>query len=444
MHDRARKGNPIVVIQGAHFGSEAKGAAALALCERLGVKWVVRTGSINAGHTVYYNGNRHVFQQLPVGALLPNTGVVIGPGAYVSLETMASEVEMSGCRDRLLVDKHCGVHLDDYTREAAVEARNLRIGATGKGCAEAIVHKIGDRGVGVPLLLKDRWGDRETARYGGRPSFCDTAEILTDAYHSGQRIMLEGTQGTLLDLHCGPYPYVTSRQTIASAWVAEAGLSPALDYEVILVARTYPIRVAGNSGPMGREISWPRLARRMNARLRDRNLEPIVAEEALREFEDCLDAQTALLSNDMHENGVALYAATYAMMAMSDAGRTEIGKLFETTTVTKRLRRVAELDVDRLRLTVKKEQPAYLILTFLNYVFPELAHEREIHDEAMRYISDLQEQIRCHIRYVTIGPRSEDMLEVRVSKAAAVNDRRSIIVPGPAAHWLDHDPDVED
>ncbi len=398
---------PVLIVQGAQWGSEGKGGVAYSLCQRESVKWAVRTGSINAGHTVYHNGKKLVFQQLPTGSALPDINVVIGPGAYVHVDTFIKEVEQANCRDRIFVDGQCGIHLDDYTKEASLENRKLRIGATGKGCAEAIIHKIKDRGLpGPPLLLRDRWDDLFE-----KPMACDAAYMLTKAYDNGERILLEGTQGELLDFHTGPYPFVTSRQTLAASWVSEAGLSPALDYDVILVARTYPIRVAGNSGPMGKEITWPVLARRMNERLLKFGHPAVVDEGVIEEYEFFLERSiNARKVKGSDPNETSLMAPTEAIMAMSDYSQKELYKLFETTTVTKRLRRIAELDVEQLRRTVSKVKPVYLVLTFLNYVFPEIAYTKQIHEEAERYILELQSFIGCPITYVTIGPKPEDMI----------------------------------
>jgi adenylosuccinate synthase len=99
----------------------------------------------------------------------------------------------------------------------------------------------------VELLAGD---SRELAQY-----LRATAEVLDDAHARGDRIMLEGTQGTALSLHHGRYPHVTSRDTTASGCLAEAGINPRRVRRVVVVCRTYPIRVGGPSGPMGQEIN---------------------------------------------------------------------------------------------------------------------------------------------------------------------------------------------
>ena len=98
-------------------------------------------------------------------------------------------------------------------------------------------------------------------------------DVLGDAYASRQRILLEGTQGTALSLYHGRYPHVTSRDTTAAGCLAEAGIAPARVGRVILVCRTYPIRVgdgsAGSSGPMEQPITWDDLATRSKVPLED-------------------------------------------------------------------------------------------------------------------------------------------------------------------------------
>ncbi len=162
---------------------------------------------------------------------------------------------------------------------------------------------------------------------------------------------------------------------------------------------------------MGKEITWPVLARRMNERLLKFGHPAVVDEGVIEEYEFFLERSiNARKVKGSDPNETSLMAPTEAIMAMSDYSQKELYKLFETTTVTKRLRRIAELDVEQLRRTVSKVKPVYLVLTFLNYVFPEIAYTKQIHEEAERYILELQSFIGCPITYVTIGPKPEDMI----------------------------------
>jgi adenylosuccinate synthase len=86
--------------------------------------------------------------------------------------------------------------------------------------------------------------------------FDDTAAYLQGAASDERDILIEGTQGSGLSLVHGPWPYVTSCDTNVAQMLVDTGLPPGALTETILVARTYPIRVAGHSGPMFKEIDW--------------------------------------------------------------------------------------------------------------------------------------------------------------------------------------------
>jgi adenylosuccinate synthase len=90
----------------------------------------------------------------------------------------------------------------------------------------------------------------------------DVREQLDRLYRKGTRVLLEGTQGTALSIHHGLYPSVTSRETSASGCMADAGISHRRVKRVIMVVRTYPIRVGGTSGWMGRGLEWEDIAER--------------------------------------------------------------------------------------------------------------------------------------------------------------------------------------
>ncbi|MDJ0931289.1 adenylosuccinate synthetase [Breoghania sp.] len=87
-------------------------------------------------------------------------------------------------------------------------------------------------------------------------------QVLASAMVAGQRILLEGTQGTGLSLHHGDYPHVTTRDTSVSGCLADAGIAPSNVRKIIMVCRTYPIRVGGPSGPMAHEVDMPEIHRR--------------------------------------------------------------------------------------------------------------------------------------------------------------------------------------
>src|SRR5258705_4253692 len=140
------------------------------------------------------------------------------------------------------------------------------IGSTGQGVGYATARKV-LRGGGSKQVKLAR--DIAVLRRYVR----DALEILDEAYAKGRRVFLEGTQGTGLSLHHGDYPHVTSRETTVGGCLGEAGISPARVRRIIMVCRTYPIRVqsplGGSSGHMSRELTWAEIARRSHIPLNE-------------------------------------------------------------------------------------------------------------------------------------------------------------------------------
>lgn len=440
----------ITIVQGAQWGSEAKGAIAAYLVHDMGIKHIVRTGAINAGHTFYVGDVAYKMQQLPVGWDKWDANLVIGAGAYVHPPTLDREVMMvakaadaaragkaGNPMQRLFIDERCAVHDQMAEAESKKANRHHAMGATGKGCSQAIVSKINMRGEEVTDMGRER---RNPVLFSDHPyslpfgaRLTDTEEMLNSAYDRGEGILLEGTQGSLLDLHLGPYPYTTSRMTSAANWVAECGLSPSLAYMPVLVARTYPIRVAGNSGPMPNEMCWPDLVRNMNYIREGHRLPPILDEVAIRHFEYSLervakeqfgnDLPLGSLGHDQHlwapdqrvKHRVALSELHAAALRYMEDRYTpsynDLIKVFELTTVTRKLRRIAKLDLTLLKIAVRQTRPAYIALTFLNYEFPHLWNEEDsdkVRDdrEVRAYITQIENAVGVEVGLVSTGPRS--------------------------------------
>lgn len=413
---------PIVVVVGAQYGSESKGVVVGHLALERNIDICVRTGSINAGHTVYYKGVAYKMQQIPVAWVNPHTKLVIGAGTYISPEILEREIEMineatgQDVRTRLFIDKRCGMHLPEHHHQE--QGLHERMGSTGEGVAAAIIDKMGRR------FEYKRFGDMKEYIADNRLLCLDTVSMLHMAYDNGQSIMIEGTQGTLLDFHLGHYPYVTSRQTIAANWAAEAGLSPSMKYEVIMVVRAYPIRVAGNSGPFPKEISWSKLARDINARMVSKGLPVRVKEEAIAEYEDALSRRAKELglpsaspeewgANDRKVYGPALSTLHKTVLeSLDEATLSELKKLFEFTTVTKKLRRIAELSYEELEMSAMLNRPAKIVLNFLNYKFPELwgansweeITSKDSDGEYAKFIKSVEDATHSSVAYVNVQP----------------------------------------
>lgn len=263
----------VTALVGAQFGSEGKGLVAAALADQYPIH--VRTGAPNAGHT-YYDEHRVkvVARSIPCGAINRSALLVIGAGAFIDLDLLLEEVAFLDARgwnvtERLFVDPKAALvdPIRHHQLEGGVRGRaHELIGSTGEGVGPARMAKLA-RGTFSGDLAWSRLehaGDERPAgifRQAGI-KLVDTAQMLNQLYDDGSSILLEGTQGSGLSVTHGPWPYVTSCDTNAGQLAVDAGLAPGLVNDVILVARTFPIRVAGRSGPLPKETSWEAIGER--------------------------------------------------------------------------------------------------------------------------------------------------------------------------------------
>ena len=242
------------VYVGGQYGSEGKGHIISYVAREYDV--LVRVGGPNAGHKVYMDGGAVTHHQLPSGTLRTNAKLLIGPGAVLNTDLLLQEIaQCKVSADRLGIDPQAMViSKADIAGEVKLQKR---IGSTKQGVGFATARKIRDRGGNVKLAR----GCREL-----HPYLRNVWEELEKAYSAGKRILVEGTQGTGLSIHHGDYPYVTSRDTTVAGCLSEAGISPSRVRKVVMVCRTYPIRVQspprGTSGPMSSEITWREVSKR--------------------------------------------------------------------------------------------------------------------------------------------------------------------------------------
>jgi len=333
------KGNVTVVV-GGQFGSEAKGKVVSFLANEFDV--AVRTGAPNAGHTVFVNDEEFKLQQVPATFSNPKCSLFIGAGALIDPVILRREAERTGAKERIIVDPQAGV-IEEKHREKEHELVK-GIGSTGKGCGAALVDRIWRKDF---LLAKDALKDFHIE---------NVSELLNKKIDEGRNILIEGTQGYGLSLYHGIYPYVTSRDTTASGFLSEAGLSPLLVKDIILVIRTFPIRVAGNSGPLPGEITWKEVSERTGK------------------------------------------------------------ETSETTTVTGKIRRVAEFDPEIVRKAVFANRPTQIALQFLNYLFPEDEGKNkwdELSPEAKEYILGLEKEFGVPVTLIGTGRKNNEMIDRR-------------------------------
>lgn len=242
-------GQLVDVVVGGGYGSEGKGNVAFYLAPDYDL--LVRVGGPNAGHMVpRQDGTSFVHRLLPSGTQNGTAPLVIAPGAVIDVPTLLKEIGDSQVEfERLSIDPKAMVISPGDVR---AEARLVKaIGSTGKGVGVATARRIRNRGTGVKLARDIR---------ELRPYIRETDAILADVFARGGKVLLEGTQGTMLSLYHGEYPHVTSRDTTVAGCLAEAGIASRRVRRVVMVCRTYPIRVqspdGATSGYMSQELTW--------------------------------------------------------------------------------------------------------------------------------------------------------------------------------------------
>ena len=237
------------VLIGGQFGSEGKGNIVGHIAPEYDL--LVRVGGPNAGHLVYAEPKPEKYYHLPSGTRrAPNAKLLLGPGAVIYPKKLLEEIaEHKIDAERLTIDPRAMIITDADREEEAKRFGSISSTAQGVGIASA--RKMTGR------------SDYKEERAAFLARDCDVLQpylrsarqVLADAMVAGQRILLEGTQGTALSLHHGDYPHVTTRDTTVSGCLADAGIPPSNIRKVIMVCRTYPIRVGGPSGPMAHEVN---------------------------------------------------------------------------------------------------------------------------------------------------------------------------------------------
>jgi adenylosuccinate synthase len=286
---------PATVIVGAQWGDEGKGKIVDLLAQESDV--VCRyQGGPNAGHTVIVAGETFKFRQLPSGILSGKVSV-LGAGCVVDPEVLLGEIDDLEGRgisaDPLKISGNAHLIMPWHIAiDGASEKRlgKLQIGTTRRGIGPAYADKAARIGIRVQDLLdpkilrqkievalaeKNVWLERvygaepleleELAeRYESfaqrlRPYVADTSLLVDRALRGGKFVLLEGAQGTLLDLDHGTYPFVTSSGTVAGAAAVGIGIGPNRIDSIIGVAKAYLTRVG--EGPFPTEIAGPDQAR---------------------------------------------------------------------------------------------------------------------------------------------------------------------------------------
>jgi len=329
---------PVSVVVGGQFGSEGKGKVAHFIVRESGAMATVRVGGPNSGHTVTgRNGEPMIFRQLPTACVLPTVKCFIPAGSYVDVPILTAEIERVGFPvDRLFVDPYAVVITEEDKVRERYSGLQERIGSTGSGTGAAVGRRIG-REANV------RFAKDEPAL---TPYITPIVATLRDLLSRGGRVVIEGTQGFGLSLLHGEFPYVTSRDTTAAAFVSEAGVSPLDVDEVVLVIRAFPIRVPGQSGKLRYEIDWSTISAESGSE------DPII----------------------------------------------------EHTSVTHGVRRVARFDPEIVRAAIAANRPTKIVLNHLDYIDKSVDLGGQLSPRIMSFVEQASNMIGRHIDYLGLSP----------------------------------------
>ena len=338
----------ITVVVGGQFGGEGKGKVVSHLCRNDNFDVAVRCGGPNSGHTCTIDDRQVALRQVPVGVVNPATKLYLAAGCLIDPDVLLDEIERFDLTpDRLKIDKNAAIITEDCTRKENELGLREQLGSTLSGVGAAVSKRALrnppiDLAANHPILS---------------PFTCDVAEEVMNGYKNQKKIVIEGTQGFGLSLYHSPYyPNTTSRDTTASAFLSEVGISPLCVSEIIMVIRTFPIRVGGNSGVLFDEISW----------------ETIQKESGY--------------PHDVSEN----------------------------TTVTRTLRRVGRFNLALVKKALNANYNAKIALMgvdYLDYRNKSKVALDELTSKTRDYILELEQNLSTKIGYIGTGPADKEIID---------------------------------
>lgn len=242
------------VVVGGQYGSEGKGKVSAFITKQENIDICVRCGGPNSGHSfVNEKGETIVLRQLPTGFVNPRTRLLIPAGALIDPLVLRQEIESLRLPvGRVGIDQKAFV-IEEEDRETEKSLRlRERLSSTLCGVGAAQSRRVLRaesarlaRDVGCELPWMSEY-------------LTDVSEEVNTALDDEKKVLIEGTQGLGLSLyHSDHYPKTTSRDSTAAGFLSEVGVSPVLVTEIVVVFRTFPIRVAGEqAGPLKDEVTW--------------------------------------------------------------------------------------------------------------------------------------------------------------------------------------------
>lgn len=388
----------VTVVLDSQAGSCGKGKFIGYLALTDGADVAINNFMSNAGHTfVDENGEKVMTQHLPTSLVNFDTSLVIGPGAAITPHILFEEILKFGkaIGNRKIIINPRAVVIADKHR--AIEAKVLRSGSTFKGCGASQADKV----MRQAMLFGEFWDimnsencnfGEDDGEYGDLNYVCtcgeweiikehivvmDTMLYINDAIDNGKYVLVEGSQGCDLDINYGlAYPNTTSRQCHAGQLVADCGISPKLVDDIIMIMRPYPIRISNTTN------------------LKDD------------------DGNTIITSSGEYDGAEEI---TWDIVKERCGAPADV-EFGEMTTVTKKVRRVFEMNWDRLKYVAKLNRPTMIALNFAQYIDWGAYKCRKYEDlpqAVLDFIAKVEEVTGVPVKLIGTGPNNDDIIDIR-------------------------------
>ncbi|HET7024225.1 MAG TPA: adenylosuccinate synthase [Gemmatimonadales bacterium] len=418
-----------VVVVGAQWGDEGKGKLVDVLAERADV--VVRyQGGANAGHTVVIGEEQFILQQIPSGVLHAGVTCVVGNGVVLDPEQFFAELDGLLAKGidaggRVRVSERAHLVLPYHKLLDQANESSQKIGTTGRGIGPAYEDKFGRRGIRVgdladlptvSALVRERVerANRVLAMLGASerasadehvallerlaprlvPMSVDAGLLVQRALRGGKRVLLEGAQGALLDVDHGTYPFVTSSNTTAGGAATGAGIGPTAIDGVLGVVKAYTTRV-GN-GPLPTEALGAE-----GERLREIGAEFGAVTGRPRR---CGWFDATVVRYSVRVNGLTGLAVT-KLDVLDTFAEVPVGTAYTLDGAS-----CEEMPSDIERLG--RIKPVYESLPGWRRSTAEARRLADLPPQARAYLDRLQDLAGAPIRYVSVGTRRDQIIEV--------------------------------
>jgi adenylosuccinate synthase len=326
------------VVVGGQYGDEGKGKIISFLAKQ---KWDVigRAGvGPNAGHSVWHNGTKYALSLLPSGFLNKEARLLVGAGVSVDPKKLIKEITTLNIDPKMIgIDFNCTVITDKHIELDINSTNSQKIGTTKTGCGPAVASRANR----IATLARDC------------PELKPYLTEVSLECNNAKNVLIEASQGFMLSVLYGTYPFTTSKDTAAATAIADVGIGPMRVKDVIMVIKSYTTRVG--SGPMGIEMS---------------------AEEA------------------------------------KNKGMSEFG-----TVTGRARRISEDLDFENLKLAARINSASQIALTKLDVKFPETKGVREwknLSDQSKLFIKNIEDKLRIPVIIIGTGAEVDDVCIKRV------------------------------